>query len=125
MAGFDAGIIVDDFNYDFTKAGGNTGSVPMPTMAEVRKYRDSILAAQRRVCGLDLDAPINDETTEQLDQALDNLTPQQRDQLNDEALDIVAEICNGHPSRDEILALPGPVQFAFARWLQVQLSPLF
>lgn len=123
--GFDAGEIIDDFDYDFTKVGGPKGTVPMPTMADVRKFRDSITAAQRRICGLDVDVPLDEEKTVELDAALDRLTPQQRDDLNDAALDIVADLCNGHPTRDEILALPGPVQFAFGRWLQVQLSPLY
>lgn len=126
MAGFDAAEIVGEFDYDLSADNnGPKGQVPLPTMAEARKFRDALTAAQRRACGIDIDTPITDESNAALQAALDSLTPEQRDQLNDDALDAVAEICKGHPSRDDLLARSGPVQFAFARWLQVELSPLF
>lgn len=125
MAGFDGTEIAERFDYKNLGHGIPDGRVPMPTMAEARKYRDTYTIAQKRVTGLeDLDIETEDGN-KRLQEALDSLTATQRDDLIDQLIEAAVELCNGHPSRDELLRLDGVTQAAFASWLYRELSPLF
>lgn len=109
MAFFDAGEIIEEIGYDFTRHHGGKGVIPEPTNAQLRTFGrfldaarrnndERITAAKAAIEAGDQPAPL-DET----DAAVQDI----------EAADAVAAVCSHTPTSEEIQALPSRVQRAF------------
>lgn len=113
--GFDAASQVEPLDWDFTKFGGGKGTIPEPSMSELRAFRQKLLDL--------LPSGDSDEADEADVARLYSLSPEERDRLNDASVDVVAEFCKGSPSLDEILALPGRIRSAFVDWIIAETRP--
>jgi hypothetical protein len=124
--GFNAETIRKDDDYDL--GGGVKGRFVAPSMPELRKFRERVLNVGSDVEGFDeieADDGAGADSLLALAQRVNKLPRGQADALLDDVRDAVIDVCNGHPSRDEILALEGPIQQFFVNWILGKLSPLF
>lgn len=125
MPGFTAATANDDYAYDFTDAAGPKGRIPMPSTEAVRKFREALYAAETAVTGIEVDSVTTEEQATEYSKRLALLTSAERDRLFDGNLDAVAGVCDGHPTREEIDALPMPVKVGFVNHVMELLRPLF
>lgn len=119
MAGFKARERVSGLEYDLsgiTVADDDAqalldsakGVIPEPSTYAVRRMNGRL----NDLLGLEADA-----TMEQRLEALASKTEDEMHEIDDEQLDIIAEIANGSPSREELEALPFRHRQAFYGWL--------
>lgn len=122
MGGFDAGQQVERLNYDFstlTDPDGKPysdakGIIPEPSSGEVQDLLEKLIAAGKDA---GLDAEDLTGTPQQVALALAGADREQLDRMKDALLDAIGEFTKGHPTRDEIAALPHRLQDAFIGWL--------
>jgi hypothetical protein len=106
MPKFDADSIDGDLEYDFSKWGGPSGTVPEPPQHAVR-------GLMKRISRVFKDSGLRKEDEE------DNITPgevaetmdrveddEMFEKLNIELLDALAMVCGGSPSKEELEKLP-------------------
>lgn len=139
MAGFSAETVASDYDYDLAPYGGS-GRVPLPSVPEMRKFRERVLTAEetfaKAVAPLAAaDNAIIDDArsgdgrsfTEDEQTAMRERSDQVkalRDTMTDAVTEALVDICAGHPSHDEINGLPAPVLFGFRDWLLELFAPL-
>jgi hypothetical protein len=130
MADDEHGFHAEEFRKedDYTLSDTVKGRFVAPTMPELRKFRERVLSVGDGIEGfekIEADDEAGADSLLALAQRVNKLPRAQADELLDEVRDAVIDVCNGHPSRDEILALEGPIQQRFVNWILGKLSPLF
>lgn len=124
MAGFKATAVISKMSYDFSgiavddeevgamldKAKGVT---PEPSGAQVRHFQQR----QKEILGLAPDTPIAD-----LNLAMQAKTEDELLEMDEDIMDIVAEVTSGKPSRDVLAALPFRVREAYYGHIVGELS---
>jgi hypothetical protein len=125
MAGFDAGTVVDPLDWNFEAYGGRSGTIPEPAEKTVIIYQKKIqllaskIVEKARAQG---ERPADIDTNE----FLERLAKSQGEEAIAAAAEldkITGEFCKGHPTTEELAALPYRVKIAFFQWLQGELSP--
>lgn len=124
MPGFNAAESLDDYAYDFTTVGGPKGQIPMPSAQEVIKFRDQIYAGEAAVTGIEIDSITSEDKALEYDKKLGLLNSAEREQIFASGLEAVIELCKGSPTREQIEALPMPVQVRFVNYVRGLLRPL-
>lgn len=123
--GFRAQEAVEPLDYDFSPYGG-AGTMPEPTRDRLDGFQQA-LASAADAFGLDRQTALRvaahrDDpaeafaalTGEQVERLTD---PAARGRLADTMLAALADFCGGHPSREELEALPPRTLEAFQGWL--------
>ena len=122
MPTFDAGTVVEDLGWDFTKAGVKAkGTIPEPSDEAIGKFLDDLkkLYTEAKGSGLDIDLPDN-ATPEQMMDALASVTGEAYVQFMAKVAEIFADLCSGRPTKDNLLALPMRVRVKFYGWVQAE-----
>lgn len=106
------GVEVDDIN-DQTLLDDARGTTPEPSSRQVRTMQ----ACQREILGLGPDT-----TPEDMNKALAGKSEAEWFELDDEVLDMIADVTSGRPSRDELAALPFRAREAYYGWILGELN---
>lgn len=129
MAKFDAGAAVEALDYDFTAFGGKEGTIPEPSSGAVKGYFRSMkdLAKEmRKFKGIaeqigDVEGLTDEEITarmsmiEEAEEGVDELQEKQKHML--------ASLCGGEITYDDLDRLPFRVFQAFNTWLLGEITP--
>lgn len=124
MSGFKASERISSLSYDFrgiTVADddaqelldGARGVTPEPSPRQVRHMQ----ARQREVLGLSPDT-----TPEEANKVMAGKDEAEWNDIDDDVLDMIAELTNGSPSREELAVLPFRVQQSYYGWLLGELN---
>lgn len=124
MGGFKAREKVSGLEYDFTgitvadKSDQDlldeaVGVIPEPSTYGVRRMNGRL----NDMLGLAPDATLQERM-----EALSSKTEAEMHEVDDEQLDIIAEITDGSPSREELAALPFRHRVAFYGWILGELN---
>jgi hypothetical protein len=141
MAGFDAGSIVEPMNWDFSKFGGGSGTVPEPSDAEVERFlkKYQVLVTQTlRTAELNAAQQLDDAISKAagtdesrlltLQESISVMSQIDSGELAsssdavDALVDLFASICKGSPSKEQLMSLPHRIRAAFYGWLMGQLT---
>jgi hypothetical protein len=120
MPKFDAGDVVEDLAWDFTRAGVKAkGIVPEPSDAAIGQFLDDLktLYSDAKASGLDLDLPA-DATPDEMMTAIASVTGEAFVAFMAKLAELFATLCSGQPSTEQLLALPMRVRVKFYGWLQ-------
>lgn len=124
MTGFVASERISALKYDFRSIEAADddaqelldqakGVTPEPSTRQVRHMQ----ARQREILGLSQDTSV-----EEANRVLAGLDEDAWNEVDDDVLDMVAEVTNGRPSREEIAALPFRYQQGYYGWLLGELN---
>jgi hypothetical protein len=124
MAGFNARQAVSALSYDFTGIevadddaadllAAAKGTTPEPSQKQVRHLQ----AVQRDLLGLPPDT-----TPVEANKVMAAMSEDELDDLDEQVTDMIAEVTNGKPSREELEALPFRVRQAYHGWLLGELA---
>lgn len=105
--------------YDFAPYGGS-GVTPEPSQGLMDALVPRIRAIAQEV-GVD-PARAAGLSPQELAEQVAGSNEDNFARLNEQMLDVFADLCQGHPSREEIEALPFRVQQAFMGWLLRELT---
>jgi hypothetical protein len=126
MSGFDAAEAVESLDYDFRPHVDAHGTVPEPSREEL----DHFWNGRRRILEdagvsfteLESFDPLDPQSRRAIIEAFASIPEDKRKAMTPAALDNVARLTKGQPTRDELEALPGRLQDAFIGWLMGMLS---
>lgn len=126
MPGFDAAEAVERLDYDFRPHVEAHGTIPEPSREEL----DEFWEGRRRIledAGVSLAElegfdPLDPQSRRAIIEAFASIPEEKRKAMSPAALDNVAALAKGKPTRDELDALPGRLQDAFIGWLMGMLS---
>lgn len=119
MAGFDAATAVDPMEWDFSHYGGGKGVVPEPSTAEMQDFQRDFAKVMRKGQALE----ISDEEAMKLsEKAFDKLQADAQ-KIGEELDELIARLCKGSPSTEDVATLPFRVKTAFSKWLMEQFRP--
>ena len=116
MAGFDLSKQVSALDWNFGKHG--SGTVPEPSTKAYNRFK-ARLADNLATIGK---APEDRSNTEELLRILANLTEDENNSIYEEALDAVVELCDGSPSREQLVAVGHRGFQAFMGWISGELT---
>lgn len=119
MAGFVLADQVEPLAYDFG-AYGPSGVTPEPSQGGLTRFLTQIKDLAQ-VAGVDA-ADLQDAAPAEVARVLDSLDEHKLEETNGQMVDALADLCQGHPTRDEIQALPARIQQAWTGWLMGQLT---
>lgn len=122
MAGFDAGAALEPLNWTLKPYVDAEGVLPEPSQDVLDRFRRTM----RGITGqaLDDEGEIDREKLDQMvkdagsDEAFDAKLAQQM-------IDCYADVCQGSPSREQIVGLPATVRAAFYQWVNASLLDPF
>lgn len=126
MAGFKAEEVRAELEYDL--GNGVKGRLVAPTYPELRKFRERVLGVGDDIEGWNEPIEGADGITDHmtiLSYRTARLDRERQDEVMDQIRDAVIDVCNGKPTRDEVLALEATVQQRFVNWVLGEFSPLF
>jgi len=126
---FDAGAVVEELEWDFTKFGAGSGVIPEPTDKEFQRYQKKV----RDIVGnsgltevaevaTKLQSGVHVDTSELL-AAMGGLPEDVFEKIEDALLDAVAEFTKDSPSRAQLEKLPMRPRQAFYGWLMGSFAP--
>ena len=118
MPGFIASEAVEELAYDFTAIGGNKGTIPEPSAAQMQTFRHVI--AELFEEGVPEDIPDTTKAAE-LRLAIIRTLGEDTTEIQEKTLHAIADVCSDNPSFDELTSLPFRHQQAFSGWLTEQL----
>jgi hypothetical protein len=132
---FNAGEVLPDLDWDFTKFGQGSGTTPEPSARQLRVYRkefQSLMTAARGSLANEVEARIKAVERGEvpdvisLDQALADMGQFSGDEpvveaMEDTLCEMVAKVCSNTPSKEQLLGLPMRIRLAFFGWLNGQL----
>lgn len=119
MPTFDAGLVADPLDYDFTRAGVNAkGTIKEPTDKAIGKYLNDVKTVMTELSKIMGYTDVDTEDPAALIEALDQLDPEVFVKQIDGMAKAAADLCGGHPTLTEIRALPLRVRKHFFVWLQ-------
>jgi hypothetical protein len=110
---FKANTTVHALDYDFRPHVDAVGTTPEPSDKAVRHFLYEIQKLMEKMPDTE-DPNFIDRFRE--------MSEEDFDALADQVLDLVAEITQGSPTRDEIAALPHRIQRAYINWLRKELT---
>jgi hypothetical protein len=122
MAGFDSGTAVEAMDFNFEAHGGPKGVIPDPSQKKMRKFQRAAGEIQREFKLL-MKANEDDDKNPTLSAEELNALADKADALSDKLDDVIAEMCSGIPSAEEVHKLPHRVKMAFTEWLMEQFRP--
>ena len=108
--GYDAASSIEQLAYDFTAVGGPKGAIPEPSQERVDAFREQL----RTLFG---EAGIRDVDV----QSLDGMADESARELHGKLMVALADLCDGHPSGEEIAALPPRHQAGFFKYVAGEL----
>lgn len=113
-------VPADDLAYDLAPYGPS-GTVPEPSRDQLDAYWEANRAIYENA-GVDLSKvesvdPQSQEGRAALTEAFADIPRDKRKAITPERIAAMAELCQGHPSAEEIKALPFRHQEAFMGWL--------
>jgi hypothetical protein len=109
MPDFNAGLLVEPISYDFTAFGGPQGTVVEPSQTKMRAFSKK------------LQAKFGTSDPAKLGEILKAMTPEEQEALIDEQQALIAELCGGCPSLEDLQNLPQRVLTAFLGYLMGEL----
>ena len=118
--GFDAGQAVEPLDYNFTRYGGGQGTTPEPDEGAIDKMFIRLREKVAELKDVDPDE-LGDESA-----LLDQLADFPEDVVSRQLVvlrDIVHEVAQGIPSRDDIAKLPFRPQMAYFGWFLEKFRP--
>lgn len=129
MAKFDAGLAVEALEFDFTAYGGGAGVIPEPSSGAVKAYFRSakgLAKDLRKFKGIadqmgDIENLSEEEITDRM--SLIEEAEEGADELQDKQRHMLADLCGGAITVDDLDRLPFRVFQAFNSWLLGEISP--
>lgn len=129
MAKFDAATAVEPMEYDFTKYAGDQakGEIPEPTTGAVSEFFTGMRFLIRDVQGKqpdevnleeDMDVEEMAETLENMDDAMAEAA-----EFQAKSVALLAILCGGAPSAEDLGKLPIRVLRAFTKWIVREINP--
>lgn len=122
MPKFDAGSAVEPLEFDFSKYGGKTGTMPEPSQTEFAKFaakQQSIqleaLSMQKRLDAADKDGKLDAEFLAEVEA--------EGKKLDDRLSAAIAELFKDQPSVEDMGRLPYRVKQALSVWIVGKFSP--
>lgn len=127
--GFDAGEAVTSLDWDFTKFNAGKGTTAEPSTQAVELFHKKYVAFARAVNNeFGTPHPEREEDSPEpmsFKAALEAISSIDISSLTEETdgifLEMVAEVCGGSPSLEQLRKLPIRVQTAFCGWIVAQL----
>ncbi|AWY07506.1 hypothetical protein SEA_LAZERLEMON_23 [Streptomyces phage LazerLemon] len=119
MAGFDASTAVEPMEYDFTAYEGSKGVVPEPSTKEMQVFQREFAKVMRKGQALEIS---DDEAMKLSEKQFDKLQ-KDAEAIGEELDELIAGLCKGTPSREDVAKLPFRVKTAFSKWLMEQFAP--
>jgi hypothetical protein len=119
MSGFDAATAVEPMNYDFTAYGGGKGVVPEPSTAEMQSFQREFAKVMRKGQKLE----VSDEDAMKMSEKDFDKLQKDAAAIGEELDDLIAGLCKGEPSKEDVAKLPFRVKTAFSKWLMEQFAP--
>jgi hypothetical protein len=115
MGKFDAASAVDPLEYDFTKYGGSSGTIPEPTTKQVESFMNAAIEIAGEL-GLTPGKPVS----------MDEIAGMSKDvaeQMNSQMTVRVLALCGDTITAEDLDKLPYRVKAAFIAWLAGELNP--
>lgn len=113
---------LDPFTYDLKPYVDVKGTVPEPSTEQVSAFTTGLARIMRKT--LEADEPDVDwDSPLEVARLYRKMTDEQNQRMYAEQLELHAAICNGHPTADDLAALPYRVRQAFYGALQGWLHP--
>lgn len=126
MPGFSAEEAVERLEYDFRPHVDAYGTIPEPSREELDEFwehrRQILEDAGVSFAELESFDPLDPKSRRAIIEAFAKVPEDKRKAMTPAALDNVATLTKGQPSREELDALPGRIQDAFIGWLMGMLS---
>lgn len=126
MAGFDAGNVVEPLDYSLRPHVDKAGTIREPNDRQIADYLagyQQMIKDYRGQLPDELVAGGNPDVGAVLDAATE-LDAEIIVRLNAEVAALVAGLCSGDPSKDDILGLPPRIRGMFCAWVQKEvMSP--
>ncbi|AXH49411.1 hypothetical protein SEA_CROSBY_23 [Streptomyces phage Crosby] len=119
MSGFDAATAVEPMDYDFTAYEGGKGVVPEPSTKEMQVFQREFAKVMRKGQALEIS---DEEAMKLTEKAFDKLQTDAQ-KIGEELDELIASLCKGTPSREDVAKLPFRVKTAFSKWLMEQFAP--
>lgn len=129
MAKFDAGTAVESLEFDFTAYGGNEGVIPEPSSGAVKAYfraGKALAKDMRKFKGIaDQIGDTEDLTDEEITERMSMIEEAEEgvDELQGKQRHMLADLCGGAITVDDLDRLPFRVFQAFNQWLLGEISP--
>ena len=123
MTGFNAATVVEALDWTFEPFVRASGVIQEPNDDQINAYLTDVKAIGAEIKEKVPDAPDGNSPTDLMD-ALEDLDLDSVAELTGRMAGIMAALCSGEPSREQILALPPRRRTMFYGWLQQEvMSP--
>lgn len=119
MAGFDAATAVEPMEWDFSHYGGGKGVVPEPSTREMQDFQRDFAKVMRKGQKLE----VSDEDAMKMSEKEFDKLQKDAQAIGEELDELIARLCKGTPSREDVATLPFRVKTAFSKWLMEQFAP--
>jgi hypothetical protein len=117
LSGFSAANVVNALDYDFMPFVNESGTIQEPNdhliTGYIAGYKSLMNEVKEKVPTLGEDASQADVLA-----ALEDLDPEIMMSVNQKMAQIYADLCQGKPSKQTIMALPPRIRNIFFAWLQ-------
>jgi hypothetical protein len=115
---FDAGVVVESLEYDFTKAGVKAkGTIPEPTDEQIGQFLGGLRELARKASEVG-DLEVDDTDPAAMLGLLNSLDPVKFVEVLSSTSEVYAKLCSDRPTAEQISALPLRVRYKFFGWLQ-------
>jgi hypothetical protein len=111
--GFEADKVVSALVWNFRPFVEADGTTPEPSDKAVRHF---LFETQQ------ITAELPNSDDEDFVEQIKNMREEDYDAISDRITDLVAELCAGSPTRDQIDALPHRIQRQYVAWLRKELT---
>jgi len=129
MAKFNAATAVESLEYDFTAYGGQAGVIPEPSTGLVKGYFRAMKALakdMRKFKGIaDQLGDVENMSDEEIADRMGMIEEAEEgvDELQDKQRHMLADLCGGAITVDDLDRLPFRVFQAFNQWLLGEIAP--
>lgn len=123
MTGFNAKDALDPFDYDLRPYADEKGTIPEPSDAAALDFYEGLTDALESALGAERLEGVNLRDADERAQLMSELSREDMEKMQGVMLDLHAGVCNGHPTREGLEALPYRLKQAFYGALQGWLSP--
>jgi hypothetical protein len=123
MPKFDAGTVVESLEWDFsttkiTALKHARGVIPEPSDAAIGRFLDGLKKLYSEAQGMAGGQLGPDATPDEMLEAISSLTGDAFVSFMSDTAGLFAELCDGKPSKEQLLALPLRVRAHFYGWVQ-------
>jgi hypothetical protein len=115
---FKADKTVKALEYDFRPFLDVHGCTPEPSSEAVRHFLFETGKLAMKTAG----EPQEDETEAEFIVRMQEITEDDFAEIAEQVLDLLGELTDGQPSREEIASLPHRIQRAYTQWLRKELT---